>query len=75
MSKIFISLVIFVDMIIVNIDNKGNLDKALKTLKSKVIQTRQNEQLRLRKEYEKKSVKLRNQKLKAIYKQSLISSH
>jgi small subunit ribosomal protein S21 len=62
-------------MIIVNIDNKGNLDKALKTLKSKVIQTRQNEQLRLRKEYEKKSVKLRNQKLKAIYKQSLISSH
>lgn len=60
-------------MIIVEINRAQNLDKALKVLKTKVIQTKQNELLRDRKEFTKKSVKMRNQKLTAIYKQSLIS--
>jgi small subunit ribosomal protein S21 len=61
-------------MIIVNIDNKTNLEKALKQLKSKVIKTKQTEVLRNRKEYIKKSIKLRNQRLKAIYKQKITNS-
>lgn len=62
-------------MIIIDINNKQTLDKALKVLKTKVIQTKQNELLRERKEYTKKSVKLRVQKLKAIHKQNLINLH
>lgn len=60
-------------MIIIDITRTQNLDKALKVLKTKVIQTKQNELLRDRKEFTKNSVKLRNQKLTAIYKQSLIN--
>jgi ribosomal protein S21 len=62
-------------MIIVKIDNKTPLEKALKTLKSKVIKTKQNEILRDRKEFVKKSVALRLQKKKAIFRQQLINSH
>jgi ribosomal protein S21 len=62
-------------MIIIPIDNKTPLEKGLKILKSKVIRTKQNDILRNRKEFTKKSVKLRHQKLKAIYKESLISRH
>ena len=47
----------------------SNIEKALKTLKSKVIKTKQNQQLLNRKEFTKKSVEKRAQKLKAIYKQ------
>jgi small subunit ribosomal protein S21 len=54
-------------MIIVNIKNGENLEKALKTLKSKVIKTKQNQQLLNRKEYVKPSVKRRKSLLKAIY--------
>jgi small subunit ribosomal protein S21 len=61
-------------MIVIEINKNQPIDKALKVLKTKVIQTKQNELLRNRKEYSKKSVKLRAQKLTAIYKQSLISS-
>jgi small subunit ribosomal protein S21 len=61
-------------MIIVNVDNKNNLEKALKVLKNKVIKTKQTEFLRNRKEFVKKSVVLRNQKKKAIYKQKFINS-
>lgn len=62
-------------MIIIKIDNSVNLEKALKVLKSKVIKTKQIELLKGRKEYEKKSVKLRNQKRKAIHRQKFINSH
>lgn len=62
-------------MIIVEINNRQTLDKALKTLKGKVIRTKQNDILRKRKEFTKKSVKLRAQKLKAFYKQKIIMSH
>lgn len=75
MSKIFRNIQdISLYMIIVNLDNKVNLDKALKILKNKVIKTKQTEILKNRKEFVKKSVKLRSQKLNAIYRQSIINS-
>jgi small subunit ribosomal protein S21 len=56
-------------MLIIEIKNNENIEKALKTLKSKVIKTKQNQQLMSRKEFTKQSVEKRAQKLKAIYKQ------
>ena len=55
------------------IKNNENIEKALKTLKSKVIKTKQNQQLMNRKEFTKKSVEKRAQKLKAIYKQRKVN--
>jgi ribosomal protein S21 len=57
-------------MLKVKIGNNQNLEKALKVLKGKVIKTKQNEKLREKLQYEKKSVLKRNQKLKAKYVQS-----
>lgn len=57
-------------MIIVKINIGDNIERALKTLKSKVIRTKQNQKLNLRKEYTKKSVLKRAQILKAKYIQS-----
>ena len=57
-------------MLKVKIENGQNLEKALKILKGKVIKTKQNEKLRERLQYEKKSVSKRNQKLKSKYVQS-----
>jgi len=57
-------------MIIVNIKNGDNIERALKTLKSKVIKTKQNQLLNERKEYTKKSVVRRAQILKAKYVQN-----
>ena len=54
-------------MLIVQIKNGENIEKALKTLKSKVIKTKQNQSLTKRKEYEKKSVTRRTEILKAKY--------
>jgi small subunit ribosomal protein S21 len=54
-------------MIIVEIKNGENIERALKTLKSKVIKTKQNQRLLDRKEYTKPSVVNRNKVLKAIY--------
>lgn len=59
-------------MIIIKIDKDG-LNKALKTLKTKVIKTKQNQILIERKEFVKKSVIKRNQKLKATYNQKIKS--
>jgi len=56
-------------MIIVPIKQNENIEKALKTLKSKVIKTKQNQVLTGRKEYTKKSVERRTEILKAIYKE------
>jgi len=56
-------------MIIIEIKNGENIEKALKNLKSKVIKTKQNKILFERKEYVKDSVKNRNKILKAIYVQ------
>ena len=54
-------------MLIINLKNGDNLEKALKTLKSKVIKTKQNQILFERKEYRKPSVERRSEILKAIY--------
>lgn len=56
-------------MLIIEIKNGESLDKALKTLKSKVIKTRQNQILVKKKEHVKKSVARRNEIQKAIYTQ------
>ena len=57
-------------MLKVKIENGQSLEKALKVLKGKVIKTKQNEKLRERLQYEKKSVLKRTQKLKSKYVQS-----
>lgn len=54
-------------MLIVQIKNGENIDKALKILKNKVIKTKQNQFLLDKKEYKKKSVKVREKILKAIH--------
>ena len=61
-------------MIIINIDNKTTLDRALKILKNKVIKTKQTEKLKEKKEFVKKSVLKRTQKRKAIYRDKFINS-
>ena len=61
------------NMLIVKINN-GDLNKALKTLKSKVIKTKQNQMLFDKKEFVKKSVVKRQQKLKANYVQKVRTS-
>lgn len=56
-------------MLIIEIKNNENLERALKTLKSKVIKTKQNQILFDKKEYKKKSVKRREEILSAIYRE------
>ena len=69
--KIFFKLQdILYYMIIVKIKSGDNIEKALKTLKSKVIKTKQNQKLNERKQYTKKSVLRRTQILKAKYIQN-----
>jgi len=58
-------------MLIIEIKNGESLDRALKTLKTKVIKTKQNQILFKRKEFVKKSVKRRYEVQKAVYKQKL----
>lgn len=58
-------------MLIVEIKNGDNIERALKNLKSKVIKTKQNQILFERKEFTKKSIVRRNQILKASYKEKL----
>ena len=58
-------------MIIIEIGRNDNIEKALKTLKSKVIKTKQQKILFERKEFVKPSVQKRIQKLKAVYSQRL----
>jgi small subunit ribosomal protein S21 len=55
-------------MLIINVDN-GNIEKALKQYKSKVIKTKQLKELRDRQEFEKTSVKKRQMKKLAKYVQ------
>lgn len=56
-------------MLIIEVDK--NIEKALKTLKSKVIKTRQNQLLNAKKEFVKKSVLKRNKIMKAVYVQQI----
>ena len=55
-------------MLITKVEN-GNIEKALKQYKSKVIKTKQLKELRDRQEFEKASVKNRQQKTLAKYVQ------
>ena len=55
-------------MLIIQVDN-GNIEKALKQYKSKVIKTKQLKELRDRQEFEKTSVKKRQTKILAKYVQ------
>ena len=57
----------FLYMLIVNVDNKVPIEKALKLFKSKVIKTKLMSELKSRKEFEKKSIKRRNQLNKAKF--------
>lgn len=61
-------------MLIIEIGKNENIERALKTLKSKVMKTKQQKTLFERKEYVKPSVKKRIQKLKAIYTQQKIGN-
>lgn len=54
-------------MIIVNVENGTSLEKALKTLKRKWDKSKAIKELRERKEFTKKSVKRRQEILKASY--------
>lgn len=56
-------------MLIVELKNGDNIEKALKILKSKVIKTKQTQSLNKRKEFVKKSVKKRNEVQKAIFRE------
>lgn len=61
-------------MLIVEV-KKGNIEKALKDLKGKVIKTKQNSFLFGRKEFVKKSVTKRSEIQKAAYIQKLKSNN
>lgn len=58
-------------MLIVKVKENGGIERALKELKSKVIKTRQNSILNNRKEFKKESVKKREIKNRAIYRQKI----
>jgi small subunit ribosomal protein S21 len=54
-------------VLIINIKNTDSLERALKILKRKVVDTQQLQNLRNRKEFEKPSVKRRSEINKAKY--------
>lgn len=54
-------------MLIVKVDSKKGIERALKDYKSKVIRTRQMRQIRNLEEFEKPSAKRRREKKKAKY--------
>jgi small subunit ribosomal protein S21 len=56
-------------MLIVKVDNKTPIEKALKLFKSKVIKTKLMTELKQRKEFTKNSIKRRDEVKKAIYSQ------
>ncbi len=60
-------------MLIIDSKDCENIDKALKKYKKKFEKARILNQLRQRQAYIKPSIRRRNQKLKAIYKQQLLS--
>lgn len=62
-------------MIIVKVDNKNSIEKALKQYKSKVIKTRQMSELNDRKTFVKDSVKKRKELRKAKYVQKKFKSN
>ncbi len=61
-------------MIIIDVKDGENIDKALKRYKRKFQNTGIIKELRKRKEFTKPSVKRRNEILKAVYKEKIRSS-
>ena len=59
-------------MIIIPVKEGEQIDRALKRFKKKFLKTGTMKQLRSRKQFTKKSVILREQKLKAAYSQRLL---
>lgn len=57
-------------MLIIKLDEKTNIEKALKQYKSKVIRTKQLKELRDRKQYTKPSAMKRLKNQKAVYIQA-----
>lgn len=55
-------------MLIIEVKDTENIDRALKRYKRKVQQTRILRELRARKEFQKPSVQRRKEILKAVYK-------
>lgn len=55
-------------MLIIEVKETENIDRALKRYKRKVQQTKVLRELRSRKEFKKPSVKRRHEILKAVYK-------
>lgn len=58
-------------MLIVKVDSKKGIERALKEYKSKVIKTRQSRELNNRKEFKNKSQERRDIMNKAIYRQKM----
>lgn len=58
-------------MIVINIKENESIDKALKRFKKKFEKTGVLRELRARTAYEKPSVRARNTRLRAIYRQAL----
>jgi small subunit ribosomal protein S21 len=58
-------------MIIIKVGNGKSLDSALKEFKNKVAKTKLVQQLREKQSYTKKSIKRRQEVLKATWKESL----
>jgi len=61
-------------MLIVKVDKKGGIEKALKRYKSKVIKTKQLKELRDQQQFEKNSQKKRKKMAKAKYVQKKFGS-
>ena len=61
-------------MLIVNVKENESIDKALKRYKKKFEKTGVLRELRSRTEYVKKSVRRRDQVIKAAYKQGLFAT-
>jgi small subunit ribosomal protein S21 len=56
-------------MLIVKVDSKTPIEKALKLFKSKVIKTKLMTELKQRKEFTKNSIRRRDEVKKAVYSQ------
>ena len=73
-SQTFFKLWLYlIYMLKVEINKNIGLEKALKILKGKVIKTKQNEELRKRTEYVKKTTQKREKMKKAKFKQTIQS--
>ncbi len=59
-------------MLVIPVKEGESIDRALKRFKKKFLKTGTLKQLRFRKQFTKKSVLLREQKLKATYSQKLL---